>query len=249
MTDTKRVVIVTGGSRGIGAAIVRQAVRHGYDVCFSYSRDSVIADEFVRELNVAEGRVLAVRGDVSAVDAVADLFDQAEAKLGMVTDLVNNAGITGRRGVFRDLDDETLRRTIDVNVTGTMLCAREAIRRWEQRGTAGCIVNISSIAATLGAAGEYVHYAATKAAVDAFTLGLAREVAASGTRVNAVAPGTIHTGIHAAVGDPDRPYRMAAQIPMRRAGEADEVANAVLWLLSREASFVTGAILRVSGGV
>jgi NAD(P)-dependent dehydrogenase (short-subunit alcohol dehydrogenase family) len=249
MIGDGRVMIVTGGSRGIGAAITRRAVRDGYAVCLSYAQDSAAADALVQELGNDGGRVVAVRSDVAASNAVHDLFERAESVLGPVTDLVNNAGITGRRGLFRDLDDETLRRTIEINITGTMLCAREAIRRWEARGVAGRIVNISSIAATLGAAGEYVHYAATKAAVETFTLGLAKEVGPGGTRVNGVSPGTIHTDIHAAAGDPDRPARMAAVIPMRRAGEAEEIANAVIWLLSDEASFVTGAILRVSGGV
>ncbi len=249
MAEKSGVVIVTGGSRGIGAAIARRAGRDGYAVCISYSRDAAGADALVRDVAADGGQAVAVRADVADADAVGRMFDEAERAFGAVTGLVNNAGITGRLGRFRDLDDETLRRTVEVNLIGTMACTREAIRRWEQRGLRGAIVNISSIAATLGAAGEYVHYAATKAAVEAFTVGLAREIAASGTRVNAVSPGTVNTGIHAAAGDPERPARVAPRIPMGRVGEPDEIANAVLWLLSREASYVTGAVLRVAGGL
>jgi NAD(P)-dependent dehydrogenase (short-subunit alcohol dehydrogenase family) len=162
---------------------------------------------------------------------------------------VNNAGVTGRIGPFRETDPATLRRVIDVNVIGTMLCAREALARWAERGTAGVMVNIPSIAATLGSPGEYVHYAASKGTIDAFTVGLARESAPMGVRVNAVAPGTVFTDIHAAAGEPDRPARVVSRVPMGRIGEPDEIANAVLWLLSPRLSYVTGAILRVAGGL
>ena len=246
MTKANDVLLVTGGSRGIGAAIVRKAVARGARVCFSYARDRAAADELVRELG---GGVMAVQGDVADAAFAAECFDRAEASLGIVTALVNNAGVTGPIGRFKDVTHATMRRTYDVNVLGTMLTAQEAIRRWERAGIAGRIVNVSSIASTLGAPNEYVHYAASKAAVEAFTIGLAKEVAASGVRVNAVAPGTAFTGIHAAAGEPDRPARVVARVPIGRIAAPDEIANAVLWLLSSEASYVTGAVLRVSGGL
>jgi NAD(P)-dependent dehydrogenase (short-subunit alcohol dehydrogenase family) len=240
----ERVLIVTGGGRGIGAEIVRNAVGKGYGVCFSYAGNREAAERLA-----AETGALAVQGDVADQAAVQHLFAQAEARLGPVTHLVNNAGITGRLGRFVDADAAMMRRVIDVNLLGTMLCAQEAVRRWTERGTAGCMVNLSSIAATLGAPGEYVHYAATKAAVEAFSIGLAKEAAASGTRVNVVSPGTVQTEIHAAAGDAGRPARVAQRVPMGRVGEPSEIAHAVLWLLSEEASFVTGAVLRVTGGI
>ncbi|MET4701284.1 NAD(P)-dependent dehydrogenase (short-subunit alcohol dehydrogenase family) [Constrictibacter sp. MBR-5] len=246
MTD---VLLVTGGGRGIGAAIVRMAAARGYAVCFSYVRDDDAAAALMDTLRATGAAVQAVRGDVFDETDVAALFERCETALGPVTALVANAGITGRIGPFAALDRAVLRRTVDVNVIAPMLCAQEALRRWEARGHAGRIVNVSSVAATLGAPGEYVHYAATKAAVEAFTVGLAKEVAASGVRVNAVSPGTVATEIHAAGGDPDRPRRVASRIPMGRVGEADEIAGAVLWLLGPEASYVTGAVLRVSGGL
>ncbi|NYZ17097.1 SDR family oxidoreductase [Azospirillum sp. RWY-5-1] len=249
MKDDRRVLIVTGGGRGIGAAVARLAARDGYAVCINYARDDDAAARLVGALRAGGADAIAVRGDVAEPDAVRDLFDRAERELGPVTALVNNAGITGGLGAFRNADLAMLRRVIDVNLLGTMLCAQEAVRRWERAGTAGRMVNVSSIAATLGAAGEYVHYAATKAAVESFTVGLAKELAAAGVRVNAVSPGTTRTDIHAAAGDPGRPARVAAVVPMRRVGEPDEIAEAVLWLLSDKASYVTGAVLRVAGGL
>jgi NAD(P)-dependent dehydrogenase (short-subunit alcohol dehydrogenase family) len=228
---------------------VRLAVQKGYAVCFSYAQNRNAADDLVQALHGEGHQVMAISGDVADPDAVCNLFEQAENRLGPVTALVNNAGITGRIGPFQDAELATLRRVLDVNVLGTMLCAQEAIRRWHQQGITGCMVNISSVAATLGAAHEYVHYAATKAAVEAFTIGLARELAATGTRINAVSPGTVYTDIHAAAGEPDRPKRVVSRIPMARIGEAEEIANAVLWLLSAEASYITGTVLRVSGGL
>lgn len=243
------VLIVTGGARGIGAALVRKAAARGYAVGFSYVRDDAAAAVLAAELHGTGARVTAVRADTADDADVARLFTETEAVLGPVTALVANAGITGRIGRFAALDRGVLRRTLDVNVAGPMLCAQEALRRWQERGHPGRIVNISSVAATLGAPGEYVHYAASKAAIEAFTVGLAKETAAEGVRVNAVAPGTVATEIHAAGGDPDRPRRVAGRIPMGRVGEADEIADAVLWLLGPEASYVTGAVLRVSGGL
>lgn len=244
-----RVLVVTGGGRGIGAAIVRAAIREGYAVCFSYAGDSIAAAALAEDSRREGGRILAVQADVAEPRAARSLFDRAEETFGPVTALVNNAGITGRIGLFRDLDDDVMRRVVDVNVLGTMLCAREAVRRWHGRDTAGVIVNVSSVASTLGAPREYVHYAATKGAVESLTIGLAREEAAAGIRVNAVAPGTIHTDIHRAGGEPDRPARVVGRVPMGRIGESAEVAEAVLWLLSEKASYVTGAVLRVSGGL
>ncbi|WP_119679656.1 SDR family oxidoreductase [Indioceanicola profundi] len=243
------VLLVTGGSRGIGAAIVRKAARDGYAVGFSYVRNGDAAARLVAELDQAGHRAHAVQGDVADPDFAARFFDAAEAALGPATALVNNAGITGRIGRFRDADPAMLRSTLDTNVLGTMYAAQEAIRRWEAAGIPGRMVNISSIASTLGAPGEYVHYAATKAAVEAFTIGLAKEVAPAGIRVAAVAPGTAYTDIHEAAGEPNRPARVVSRVPMGRIAEPEEIANAVLWLLSAEASYVTGAVLRVSGGL
>ncbi|TWF79998.1 NAD(P)-dependent dehydrogenase (short-subunit alcohol dehydrogenase family) [Pseudonocardia hierapolitana] len=239
------VLVVTGGSRGIGAAVTRAAHARGYAVGAGYASDDAAADRLRAELP----GVVAVRADVADPASVTALFDATEAAFGPVTALVNNAGVTGRLGAFTDAPVATLRRVLDVNVLGTMLCAQEALRRWADRGTPGRIVNVSSRAATLGSPGEYVHYAASKAAVETFTRGLAKEVAAQGIRVNCVAPGTIHTDIHAAAGDPARPERVAARVPMGRAGEPEEIAAAVLWLLSAEASYVTGAVLQAGGGI
>jgi NAD(P)-dependent dehydrogenase (short-subunit alcohol dehydrogenase family) len=239
------VLVVTGGSRGIGAAITRAAVTRGYAVCAGYARDDGAADRLRAELP----GVVPVRADVADPADVRTLFEAAEAALGPVTALVNNAGVTGPLGRFQDASVATLQRVLAVNVVGTMLCAQEAVRRWEERGTAGRMVNVSSRAATLGSPGEYVHYAASKAAVEAFTLGLSKEVAAQGIRVNGVAPGMIHTDIHAAAGDPGRLERVVGRVPMGRIGEPEEIAAAALWLLSDEASYVTGAVLRVGGGL
>ncbi|WP_219416555.1 SDR family NAD(P)-dependent oxidoreductase [Pseudonocardia nigra] len=239
------VVVITGGSRGIGAAVARGAVERGYAVGVGYAHDDAAAERLRADLP----GIVTVRADVAEPAAVRTLFDTTEATLGPVTAVVNNAGVTGPLGPFRDASADTFRRVLDVNVLGTMLCAQEAVRRWEERGTAGRMVNVSSVAATLGAPGEYVHYAASKAAVEAFTVGLAKEVAPHGVRVNAVAPGTVHTDIHAAAGEPDRPARVVARVPMGRIAEPEEIAAAVLWLLSDEASYVTGAVLRASGGV
>jgi len=249
MSTGPGVLLVTGGSRGIGAAVCRLAAAAGYVVALSYHRDAGAAQSVVDAISADGGRAHAFRADVGCADDITRLFHAVEAAAGAVGALVNNAGITGRIGPFAQLPLDVLRTTLDVNVVGTMLCSQVALRRWLERGTAGVIVNISSTAATLGAPGEYVHYAASKAAVDAFTLGLAREVAAHGIRVNAVAPGTTRTDIHAAGGDPGRAERVAPKIPLQRAAEPDEIAQAVAWLLSPQASYVTGAILRAGGGL
>jgi NAD(P)-dependent dehydrogenase (short-subunit alcohol dehydrogenase family) len=240
------VVLITGAGRGIGAATALAAARVGYAVGINYLGDAAAAAGVVKRIATAGGRAVAVQADIAEPAAVARLFDAVEDALGPVTALVNNAGTTGRITRFVELDLATLRRVIDVNLVGCMLCSQEALRRWR---AGGAIVNVSSIAAATGSPGEYVHYAATKAAVEAFTRGLAREVAGDGIRVNAVSPGTVQTGIHAAGGDPERPARVAARIPLGRVGAPEEIAAAVLWLLSDAASYTTGSVLTVAGGL
>ncbi|WP_328613113.1 SDR family oxidoreductase [Amycolatopsis sp. NBC_00355] len=244
------VLIVTGGSRGIGAAICELAASRGYDVVVNFSGDPAPAEAVAAKVRALGRRAQAVRADVSAEDDVHALFDAA-AGLGTVSALVNNAAITGNTpGRLDEYEVEVVRRTLDVNVTGVFLCCREAVRRMSTRhgGAGGAIVNISSTAARTGSAGEWVHYAASKAAVDTLTFGLAQEVAGEDVRVNAVAPGMIHTGLHEAAGLPGRMAKYAPQIPMGRAGQPHEIAEAVLWLLSPAASFTTGAVLDVGGG-
>jgi NAD(P)-dependent dehydrogenase (short-subunit alcohol dehydrogenase family) len=235
------LTIVTGGSRGIGAAICRRLAAEGHDVVFSYVASAARAEEVVREVRAAGVRCEAVRGDV-AVEADVDALFELAAGLGAVTGLVNNAGITGPVGKLVDLDPGEFARVWAVNLTGVLLCCRRAARVMD---AGGAIVNLSSGAATLGGPGEYVHYAASKAAVDTITIGLSKELGPHGIRVNAVAPGAIYTEIHV---DPERPDRIGAQTPLGRAGEPDEIAGAVAWLLSHDASYTTGAILRVAGG-
>jgi NAD(P)-dependent dehydrogenase (short-subunit alcohol dehydrogenase family) len=253
MNTTPRTgtMLVTGGSRGIGAAIARAAARQGWAVAVNYAGDADAAAAVVAQIEDHAGRAVACAADVSDEADVLRLFDTAQTALGgPVTALVNNAGVVGAYGRFDELDTSAMRRTVDVNVIGTMLCAREAVRRMSTRhgGSGGHIVNISSRAAQLGSAGEWVHYAATKGAVDSLTLGLAHEVAAEGIRVNAVAPGLIETGLHAAVGRPDRLAEKTPGIPLGRPGTAEEVADAVMWLLSDKATFITGAVIPVHGG-
>ncbi|GFH34224.1 SDR family NAD(P)-dependent oxidoreductase [Streptomyces pacificus] len=241
------VTVVTGGSRGIGAATCVRLAADGHDLALGYVSDVAAAEEVARAVRAAGRSCVAVRVDTSDEAEVERLFDIAAAEIGTVTGLVNNAGVTGPLGRLADARTEDLRRVVDVNLLGCLLCCRRAARDMAASGS-GAIVNISSVAATLGAPGEYVHYAATKAAVDALTVGLARELGPQGIRVNAVAPGTVNTGIHAAMGDPDRPAKVAAMTPLRRSGEPAEIAGAVSWLLSDDASFTTGTVLRVSGG-
>ncbi|AWI28422.1 SDR family oxidoreductase [Streptomyces tirandamycinicus] len=241
------VTVVTGGSRGIGAATCVRLAADGHDLALGYVSNAAAAEEVARAVRAAGGRCVAVRVDTADEAAVERLFDIAAAELGTVTGLVNNAGVTGPLGRLADARTEDLRRVVDVNLLGCLLCCRRAARDMAAGGS-GAIVNISSAAATLGAPGEYVHYAAAKAAIDALTVGLAKELGPQGVRVNAVAPGTVNTDIHAAMGDPDRPAKVAAVTPLGRPGEPAEIAGAVSWLLSDDASFTTGTVLRVSGG-
>ncbi|GGZ86301.1 oxidoreductase [Streptomyces subrutilus] len=242
--DQRHLTVVTGGSRGIGAAVCARLAADGHDVVLGYHSDAEAAEQAADTVRRAGRHCLAVRVDTADEAAVDHLFDTA-AGLGPVTGLVNNAGISGPNGTLADADTAGLRRALDVNVLGYLLCARRAVRDMTRTG-GGAVVNISSAAATLGSPGQYVHYAAAKAAVDALTVGLSKEVAAQGIRVNCVAPGTVWTGFHA---DPQRPARVAAAVPMGRAGRPEEIAGAVAWLLSADASYTTGAVLRVSGGL
>lgn len=245
----KKVVLITGGSRGIGAATARLAARQGYDVAINYLDNEKAANEVVADVESSNARAIAIQGDMARDADIRRMFEAVD-RFGRLTHLVNNAGIVGRNGRLADADPEMMRRVIDVNVTGALLVAREAVRRISAKsgGKGGAIVNLGSIASTLGAPGEYVWYAASKGAIDALTIGLAREVAAEGIRVNAVAPGLIDTDIHAAGGQPDRIARLRALIPAGREGKAEEVAQAILYLLSDQASYVMGTTLRVSGG-
>ncbi|WP_409184251.1 SDR family oxidoreductase [Amycolatopsis sp. VS8301801F10] len=244
------VLVVTGGSRGIGAAICELAGSRGYDVVVNYSGDPAPAEEVAERVRSHGAQALAYRADVSDEQQVSELFSAA-AELGPLVGLVNNAGITGNTpGRLDEQSVETVRRVLDINVTGVFLCCREAVRRLSTRygGSGGAIVNVSSTASRNGSSGEWVHYAASKAAVNTLSLGLSREVADEGIRVNVVSPGLVETGLHAAAGMPDRIDRLRPGIPLGRAGQPEEIAAAVLWLLSPEASFTVGAVLEVGGG-
>ncbi|SHJ77963.1 glucose 1-dehydrogenase [Nocardiopsis flavescens] len=243
---TRPLTVVTGGGRGIGAATCARLAADGHDIVFGHASDTGAAERTAERVRAAGARCAAVRMDTSSEADVERLFDTAES-LGPVTGLVNNAAVTGPLGRLADADTAVLRRVVDVNVFGYLLCCRRAARDMGARG-AGAVVNVSSAAATLGSPDEYVHYAATKAAVDAMTVGLSKELGPSGIRVNAVAPGVIETDMHAAMGDPGRPARAAATIPLRRAGRPGEIADAIAWLLSPAASYATGTVLRVAGG-
>jgi NAD(P)-dependent dehydrogenase (short-subunit alcohol dehydrogenase family) len=242
--------LVTGGSRGIGAATALLAARKGYAVAVNYTRNEAAAEEVVRAIRAVGGRAIALQADVAEEPQVLEMFRQVDRQLGRLTALVNNAGVVDRPQRVDEMSLARLKRMFDINVIGSFLCAREAVKRMSTKhgGRGGAIVNVSSAASRLGAPGQYVDYAASKGAIDTFTIGLAKEVAAEGIRVNAVRPGLIETEIHASGGLPNRVRDLAHQVPMQRGGTAEEVAQSIVWLLSPEASYTTMSLVDVSGG-
>ncbi len=244
------VILITGASRGIGAATALQAARAGYTVAVNYHANAQSANQVVQQIRSLGATAIAVQADVAKEEQVLAMFATVDAQLGPLRALVNSAGVVDVASRVDAMTVARLRRMFDTNVIGSMLCAREAVLRMSTRhgGAGGAVVNLSSVAATLGGAGQYVDYAASKGAIDSFTVGLAREVAAEGIRVNAVRPGVIDTEIHASGGQPERAQQLAAFIPMQRAGTAEEVASAILWLLGCGAGYTTGALLDVGGG-
>lgn len=250
MTDDAPVLLVTGGGRGIGAAICLAAAQHGWAVAVNYASSKEAAEAVVGTIHDGGGKAIAIAGDVGKPEDIKSIFAKIDAHFGRIDGLVNNAGIVDAIQRLDEMTPERIDRMFRINITGSMLAAAEAVRRMSTRhgGKGGVIINVSSMAATLGGGGQYVDYAASKGAIDTFTVGLAREVAAESIRVNAVRPGIIDTDIHAAAGLPDRARDIAPQLPMKRAGTSDEVADAVLYLLSPHASYITGALLDVSGG-
>ena len=244
------VVLITGASRGIGAATALLAARAGYAVAVNYAANSLAADEVVRQIRQSGGNAITVQADVADEAQVLGMFEKVDAKLGRLTALVNNAGVVDQTSRVDAMSMARFRRMFEINVYGSFVCAREAVRRMSTRhgGAGGTIVNLSSVAARLGAPGQYVDYAAAKGAIDSFTVGLAKEVATEGIRVNAVRPGIIETDIHASGGLPNRAREMAPQVPMQRPGSAEEVARSILWLMSPESSYTTGTVLDVTGG-
>jgi len=245
-----KVLIVTGGSRGIGAATARIAGRRGYAVCVNFLKNKVAAKQIVDKINADGGQAIAVGADISKEEEVLELFSTVDDRLGKISALVNNAGILESQMRIEEMDSKRLNRVFLTNITGSILCAREAVKRMSIKngGNGGTIVNLSSAAARLGSPGEYIDYAASKGAIDTFTRGLAQEVAEEGIRVNAVRPGVIETDIHASGGEPGRVERIKDTIPLKRGGKPEEVARSIMWLLSSESSYTTGALLEVSGG-
>ncbi|WP_235898585.1 SDR family oxidoreductase [Parahaliea maris] len=250
LQNKDRVLLITGGSRGIGAATATLAASRGYRVVINYRSQEAAAQSVVDAIRQQGGEALALQADVAREDDVRRLFESIVDHYGRLDALVNNAGILEQQGPLRDMTATRLQRVFDTNILGSFLCAREAVQRMSSRegGEGGAIVNVSSAASRLGSPNEYVDYAASKAAIDTLTIGLAKEVAADGIRVNAVRPGVIYTEIHASGGEPGRVDRVKAQVPMGRGGQPQEVANAILWLLSDEASYITGALIDISGG-
>lgn len=245
-----KIVLITGASRGIGAATALLAASQGYAVAVNYASNSLAADEVVRQIRAGGGRAIAVQADVAIEAQVLAMFEKVDAQLGRLSALVNNAGVVDQTARVDEMSLARLQRMFEINVFGAFMCAREAVRRMSTRykGDGGAIVNVSSAAARLGSPGSYVDYAATKGAIDTFTMGLAKEVAAEGIRVNAVRPGIIETEIHASGGLPNRAADLAPQLPMQRAGTAQEVAESIIWLLSEKSSYTTGALLDIAGG-
>lgn len=247
MENMKKVIIITGGSRGIGAATALLAAKQGYDICISYINDDKAAQKVLTDCHALGRKAIAIKGDIADENDVVRLFNKCKQALGPVTHLVNNAGIIGKTMRMEELDPDTARRVFNVNVIGAMTCSREAIR---QMTNGGVIINLSSIAATLGSPGEYIHYAASKAAIEAMTIGLSKEVGPLGIRVNAIQAGTVDTDMHSiGGGSPERPAMVAKTAPLGRAGSVDDIAESILWLMDDRSSYTTGAILRVGGGL
>lgn len=251
LTTMNKVIIVTGGSRGIGAATANLAAERGYTVCFTYLHNQAAANRIVNSIEQRGGRAIAVAANVASETDVINLFHKVDEQLGRVTALVNNAGVLETQMRLELMDVDRLKRIFNTNILGSFLCAREAVKRMStlHGGAGGAIVNVSSGAARTGSPNNYVDYAASKGAIDTMTIGLAKEVANEGIRVNAVRPGIIDTDIHASGGEPNRVDRVKALIPMKRGGQAIEVAQAILWLLSDEASYTTGSFIDVAGGL
>ena len=244
------VAIITGSGRGIGAATAKLAATRGYAVCVNYLKNEERADAVVAEIRAGGGRAILVQADTANEDEVIKMFERVDLELGPITALVNNAGITGRAGRLDSFDAAAIRRVLEVNVTGTILCSQQAVKRMSTRngGAGGAIVNVSSLAATLGGANQWIPYGAAKGAINTFTVGLAKEVAAEGIRVNAISPGLINTEIHAEAGLGERLKTIIPQVPIGRLGTAEECAEAILWLMSGEAAYMIGSILTLSGG-